>query len=129
MTFTYDQLLTILQEASNSFAMEEELVTLHNNYCEECNYMDDYIYYNDTDELQMLFDNNVTEAMRAAYYGGWCYPDKFMKFNAYGNLESSDVPSHDWMCLKDIAQWLAEQDEDNQQELLVDFSNYLPEEE
>ena len=72
------------------------LVNIWNNYCREEN-MDDYIYENEDSELNMLFDGNIGDALRAACYGEYQYTDPYVIINAYGNLTSFtdyDVPQH-----------------------------------
>lgn len=59
----------------------------------ECNSWDgsleDYCYYeNDEDFFQTFFYNKVNEAVRATYYGDYNYMDDYVRFNAYGNLDS-----------------------------------------
>lgn len=66
----------------------EELLMLHNNYCEACNYMDDYIYFMD-DFDEIMSGMKPWEIARAAFYGERFNPcDDYFYFNAYGNLES-----------------------------------------
>lgn len=71
----------VLQDMTNS-----QLLNLWNTYCNNYN-MDDYIYENDEEELQYMF-SSIDEALRAACYGSYNYTDPYVKFNAYGNLQS-----------------------------------------
>ena len=57
-----------------------------NGYNEEL----DYLNYRENDEyfFNTYFENNVMEAIRACYFGNYNYNDAYVKFDAYGNLES-----------------------------------------
>lgn len=46
------------------------------------------VYENDDDFFNTYFNNNVIEAVRAVSFGEYNYSDEYVKFNAYGNLES-----------------------------------------
>lgn len=46
------------------------------------------VYENDDDFFNTYFNNNVIEAVRAVSFGEYKYSDEYVKFNAYGNLES-----------------------------------------
>lgn len=45
-------------------------------------------YENDEDFFETFFYGRIDEAVRAVCYGNYNYTDEFVKFNAYGNLES-----------------------------------------
>ena len=46
------------------------------------------VYENDEEFFDMFFANNPAEVARAIYYGDFNYNDEYIKFNAYGNLET-----------------------------------------
>ena len=46
-------------------------------------------YENDDNFFNTYFSNNVIEAVRAVSFGDYNYSDDFVKFDAYGNLESA----------------------------------------
>ena len=46
------------------------------------------VYENDEDFFNMFFEGRPAEVARAIYYGDFNYNDNYIKFNAYGNLES-----------------------------------------
>lgn len=50
----------------------------------------DYLDYqeNDKEFFNTYFYNKPDEAVRATYYGDYNYMDDYVRFNAYGNLES-----------------------------------------
>lgn len=50
----------------------------------------DYLDYKENDEefFNIYFYNKPDEAVRATYYGDYNYMDDYVKFDAYGNLES-----------------------------------------
>ena len=66
-----------------------ELLSIYDDYCEEAGYMDDKVYWND-DELFEVFFSNTIDAVRAVSFGSYNYTDRFVKFNGYANLDSSD---------------------------------------
>lgn len=51
----------------------------------------DYLEYHDFDEefFNTFFCGNPMEASRATYFGNICWNDEYIKFDAYGNLESA----------------------------------------
>lgn len=68
---------------------ESELVAYHNTYCQETSHSDDEIFDNDESFFDMFFSDTM-KAVRAVCYGEYDYTDDFVKFNGYGNLESSN---------------------------------------
>ena len=46
-------------------------------------------YENDDDFFNTYFSNNVIEAVRAVSFGDYNYSDDYVRFDAYGNLESA----------------------------------------
>ena len=50
----------------------------------------DYLDYYENDEyfFEMFFGNKIDDAVRAVCYGDYTYTDDYVKFNAYGNLDS-----------------------------------------
>ena len=77
MTY-YNYLKNYLEELT-----EIELLYVWNEYEYE------QVYENEDD----FFEYNFTlgsEIARSIYYGDYRYLDKYVKFNAYGNLESTD---------------------------------------
>lgn len=46
--------------------------------------------HNDEDFFNTYFANRIDEAIRAVCYGDYNYTDEYVRFNAYGNLESLD---------------------------------------
>ena len=46
------------------------------------------VYNNDDEFFDMFFEGKPAELARAIYYGDFNYNDEYIKFNAYGNLET-----------------------------------------
>lgn len=65
-----------------------ELVSLHNEYCQNNSLHDDEIFANDVDFFETYFSGKVTEAVRAAIYGDFNFGDEWVTFNGYANLQS-----------------------------------------
>lgn len=66
-----------------------ERLSIFNTYCIEHGDPDDQIHSFDEEFFNVYFENNPMEAARATFFGkieSW--NDDYIKFNAYGNLES-----------------------------------------
>ena len=76
---------------------EQEQVSLWGEYCRDYGDYDDEVFYNYDDFFDNMFSSNM-EVARAVFYSGddYNYSDRFVKFNAYGNLKSAAY-------LKDLA--------------------------
>jgi hypothetical protein len=59
---------------------------------------------NDEDFFNTYFENRVDEAVRAVCYGEYNYTDEYVRFNAYGNLESFD----EWQVENEITSYATE---------------------
>ena len=46
------------------------------------------VFENDEEFFEIFFKDNILEAVRSVCYGDYNYNDDYVKFNAYGNLES-----------------------------------------
>lgn len=82
---TYEEIIEYLK---NDIETLKDLVS-------ECNSwngsLEDYDYYeNDEYFFDTYFNNKVNEAVRAVCYGNYKYTDYYVRFNAYGNLDSCD---------------------------------------
>lgn len=64
----------------------DELMQVNNVHC-NANRCNDYIYHNNPNELNSLF-NSPDEAVRAAFYGDYNYSHSYFRIDGYGNLES-----------------------------------------
>lgn len=69
---------------------DSDLVSIHNQYCQNNNYCDDEIYGNDEDFFETFFSTKL-EAVRAVVYGEYNYTHDYVRFNWYGNVESFDT--------------------------------------
>ena len=76
---------------------EGEQVSLWSEFCRDTGSYDDEVFYNDDYFFDNMFPSNMGIA-RAVWYSGdnYRYCDKFVKFDAYGNLQSAAY-------LKDLA--------------------------
>ena len=69
----------------------DDLMQLHNEYCEANNYPDDMIYINDGEFIDMVYPSASEFAKALANADGqYCYNHDFVRFDGYGDLESSD---------------------------------------
>ena len=97
-----DEVMEMLKDMS-----DDDLVAVHNEYCEKVNYYDDMIYYmEELDEL--LHDMTPLEILSETRDVD--SNDIWIHYNGYGNLESTYFPK-DWMYLDDIADYIVENDD------------------
>lgn len=86
----------------------DEIVRVHNEYCENCNSMDDYIYsMSDFDEI--MEGQSPWEIARACFYGDeFCPAHDYFRFNGYANLESFDYApgGNSGIFIEDIAKYM-----------------------
>jgi hypothetical protein len=67
----------------------DELIEMVRNIISYDGSFEDLDYFeNDEYFFQDFFQNKVDEAVRAVCYGNYEYMDDYVKFNAYGNLDS-----------------------------------------
>lgn len=78
---TIDKIIEVLESLSSS-----ELMQVNNRYC-DANRCNDYIYHNDSDELNSLL-GSPSNALRVASYGNYNYSHSYFRINGYDNLES-----------------------------------------
>lgn len=109
---TYEQIMETLEGMST-----KELVEVHNKYCDAYNDMDNIIYENDDYFLETYFMERPAELARSIQYGDYRYSDDYVQFNGYGNLDSFDYPDGH-IFLSDIANYVADLDEDEQEDFL-----------
>ena len=65
-----------------------EVVQVINCYNSSLDFLD--YWDNDEEFFNTFFFNNPMELARAIYYGDYNYCDEYVKFNGYGNLETTD---------------------------------------
>ena len=76
---------------------EAEQMSLWDEFCRDKGSCDDEVFYNDDNFFDNMFPSNMGIAMAVWYSGdNYYYCDKFVKFDAYGNLKSAAY-------LKDLA--------------------------
>lgn len=56
-------------------------------------YLEDVVIYENDEEFFNTFFNSPMDAVRAAVYGEYNFMDKYVTFNGYGNLKSSNYIS------------------------------------
>lgn len=80
-----EQIAEILIDATS-----DDLMLVNNQFCENNNYNDDLIYYNNQEFFEMFYsgDNGAFKAVQNSYYGNYNYSHDFVRFDGYGNLES-----------------------------------------
>ena len=84
---------------------DEEVIELHNRYCEAAGYEDDSIYsMYELDEI--LEGRTPTDILSRGFYGDFRPQNAFFWFNGYGNLESADYTSDMPISAIDIANYI-----------------------
>ena len=104
----------------------EEIVALHNDYCDAAGYEDDRIY--SMYELDELLDGRTpTDILSMGFYGDFRPQHDFFWFNGYGNLKTADYVADMPISAIDIANYiLSEEDslgDDEIQEILDEEDN------
>lgn len=104
-----EKLRANLEEYINNLSNDEKMM-MWNEYCDMVNAGDNYIYSMDGfDEL--MNDTDPWEIARAAFFGDFNPTREYWRFNAYGNLESSDYPE-DWMYIDEMIDYIIDNNED-----------------
>lgn len=103
----------------------EEKLRLFQEYCSEVG-CDDEIYDFDDEFFNIFFEGKPMEAVRAAHFGNInCWNDDYIKFNAYGNLESLSI----WQAVDVASSYTKEIYELDKFDDYIDMSEYdCPEE-
>lgn len=83
---TYEDLIEYLKDNTDVL---RDMVNEVNSY-NGC--LDNYVWYNNDEWFYDDFFGNKDDVARAVYYGGkdYCYTDDYVRFDAYGNLETSN---------------------------------------
>lgn len=91
-----------------------DIIMLHNQYCEESNNMDDYIY--SMEEFDEIMQGMTPwEVARACFYGyEFCPAHDYFRFNGYANLESFDFApgGNSGVYISDIAEFIDREEND-----------------
>lgn len=93
-----------LEELSTS-----DLVGIHNTYSDEAS-TDEQIYDNDEMFFEEIFGGNKMSLVRAIAFGEYSYSDAYIKFNGYGNLETTNDPE-EWITISEIAEYILENEQ------------------
>ena len=84
---------------------DDDLIELHNSYCEAAGYEYDRIYsMYELDEL--LEGSTPTDILLRGFYGDFNPRHAFFWFNGYGNLDSADYMGGTPICAEDIADYI-----------------------
>lgn len=69
---------------------DQELINLHNVFCDVKNYPNEVVYENTPEQIKELFSGDFDKAFNAIKYGSVDYKDRWIMINGYGNLVSYD---------------------------------------
>lgn len=107
--FSYmEKLIDIMEDLEDHTSSRSRIVDLWNDYCEGCNYMDDYVYTFDKYTLEEHFQN-AYDAVRACLYGNVHPNHEYFQYNGYGNIVTSDYPAEDFMDVESMIEWFIEE--------------------
>ena len=99
----YEKIKSVLEGMDTA-----EIIAVHNEYCNETNNMDDYIYAMcEFDEIMNGME--PWEIARACFYGHeFCPAHDYFRFNGYANLESFDFApeGNSGIYISDIADYI-----------------------
>lgn len=118
---------SILEELDSNI-----LFNLWDKYCSEEN-PEDYIYYNEEENINELFYDNPYEAIRATRFGEYDFANDYFVINTYGNIISfneNDLNKHIDFCR--LAEYVRnngcdEITKDWHENIEFDFINYVNE--
>lgn len=102
MMINRKKLYDFIMDTDNNFESIFSLIADVNSWNDSL----DFLRYeiNDEEFFNMYFENNVDEAVRSVCYGNYKYRDEYVKFNAYGNLESAN----EWELKKEYKEYIDE---------------------
>ena len=89
---------------------DDELIELHNSYCEAAGYEDDRIYRQD-DLDEVLEGRTPTDILLRGFYGDFNPMHEFFWFTGNGNLESADYMSGTPIYAEDIADYILSEED------------------
>lgn len=103
---SHSSIIDALEELSRN-----DLISIHNDYCQANSYYDEFIYQNCEYELGVYlgFTQDYLEAFKAgydAYKSGYRLVDDYFHDDRLGSMESCNRPEDDWIDTDDIAEWL-----------------------
>lgn len=108
---TYEQKVEQIKAILNDM-YDDELVEIHNCYCEANNNYDDQIFQNDDATLDdVMGECTFSKAACKLHYSDYNYNDHYFWFDGYGNLESSNDPK-DNIFVYDIARYVIDNEND-----------------
>lgn len=111
----------VIEDYLNSLSTSE-MVEVYNRFCESVNDTDSEIHEND-EEFFKTFFKTTSDAVRAVCFGNYEYCHEYVRFNGYGNLDTTDYPVSDWMSIDEIASDIVEDEETYSD--LIDVDNIL----
>lgn len=108
---TYEQKVEQIKAILNDM-YDNELIEIHNRYCEANRSYDDLIHNNDDVTLDnVMGECTFSEAACKLHYSDYNYNDNYFWFNGYGNIESSNDPK-DIIFIDDIARYVVDDKDD-----------------
>lgn len=95
-----------IKEYLEEWLLDSGLIAIWNEYCGN----DDCVY--SMDEIdEVLSGMNASEILRASYYGNFNPNDDYFKYNALGNLVSTNTIG-EWVDIEELAMYIDENETD-----------------
>ena len=107
---------------------DDDVVAIWNQYCDACNYMDEYIYY--TSDFDDLMSGKSPSEVVEDLSSGFSLNDEYMTYTIYGFASFNYVG--DDACpiyISDLAEYILDNDEDFDNDEVRDFLDEHAEEE
>jgi len=98
----------------------DDIVVLHNNYCEDCNYMDDYIY--SMEDLDELLNGHTPLEVLDAVAADFNSNDTYIQGGVYG-FKSFSYDTEGFIYPSDIAHYIDENETDLDSDEIADILN------
>ena len=102
MMINRKKLYDFIMDTDNNFESIFSLIADVNSWNDSL----DFLRYeiNDEEFFNMYFESKPDEAVRSVCYGNYKYMDEYVKFNAYGNL----VSTNEWELKKEYKKYIDE---------------------
>lgn len=110
MQNTQEQIEKFIEDLKNSKDFNQ-LVQLHNLYCESINDFDSQIFELDDDFFDMLNWSGL-RIVQACFYGSFNYSHDYITFDGYGNFLTFNNPENQLEYTETIARQIFESPED-----------------
>ena len=89
---------------------DSELLSINREYLENIHDVDSDTFENNEEFFEMFFQGSSMDAVRAVHFGDYRYTDAYVKFDGYGNLETTNNLG-DFIDISELAEYIHENPE------------------